>query len=220
MRILICDDHSLIRDGIKSTLSDEPGIYVVGEAENGAQMIEQYEKLKPDLVISDIEMPGGPSGIEALKQLKLKYPDIKVLFVSVYGPDQFLYSIVKAGGLGLLDKSPAQGELLYAINEAMEGRQYFGPHYDNEKVADIIDNYEAPPKEINIDPLKVPTDIEHKILMLIAEFFPSKDIAKKLSLSQRTIENHRSDLIEKFELKNGLALIGFAVLYKYSKENT
>lgn len=217
LRIFICDDHALTRAGIISTLSGEPGIFIVGEADNGAEMITQYEKLKPALVISDIEMP-RLSGIDALKQLKSKFPDIKVLFISVYGPDQYLYPIVKAGGLGLLDKSPAKGELLFAINEVIKGRQYFGPHYTKEQITAICDKYDAPPKKYNIDPRKVPTEIEHKILMLIGDCFPSKDIADKLALSIRTIETHRSDLIKKFELKNGLALIGFAAIYKASKE--
>jgi DNA-binding NarL/FixJ family response regulator len=116
IRILICDDHALIRAGLISTLSNQPGIFIVGEAENGTEMITQYEKLKPDLVISDIEMP-DMTGIQALKQLKSKYPLIKALFVSVYGGDGYIYSILKAGGLGLIDKSPAKGELLYAVNE-------------------------------------------------------------------------------------------------------
>jgi DNA-binding NarL/FixJ family response regulator len=218
IRILICEDHGLTREGIISTLSRQPGIFIVGEAVNGVEMITQYEKLKPDLVISDIEMP-PLSGTDALKQLKIKYPDIKVLFVSVYAGEPFIYSILKAGGLGLLDKSPAKGELLYAINEAMEGRKYFGPQYDNEKLAALVDKFATPPIKLIIDPRKAPTDIEHKILMLIGDFFHNKDIADKLALSVRTIETHRSDLIKKFELKDGLALLGFASKYKYSKEN-
>jgi two-component system response regulator NreC len=219
IRILVCEDHALTREGIVNRFSGQPGIFVVGEAASGAKMIAQYEKLKPDLIISDIEMPPGISGTDALKQLKLKYPLIKVLFVSVYGGEPYIYIIIKAGGLGLLDKSPAKGELLYAINEAMEGRQYFGPHFNNEQIAAIMDQYNHPPKKFIIDPGKIPTDIEHKILMLIGDFFQNKEIAAILSLSPRTIETHRSDLIEKFGLKNGLALNGFAMKYKESKEN-
>ena len=141
IRILICDDHALIRTGLISTLSNEPGIFIVGEAENGTEMVTQYEKLKPGLVISDIEMP-GLSGIEALKQLKSKYPLIIVLFVSVYGADHDIYSIIKAGGLGLLDKSPARGELIYAINEVYNGRQYFGPHFTNAQKEAIIKKFD------------------------------------------------------------------------------
>ena len=216
IRILICDDHALTRDGIKSTLSNAPGIFIVGEAENGAEMITQYEKLKPDLVISDIEMP-QLTGIDALKQLKSKYPDIKVLFVSVYGPDQYLYPIVKAGGLGLLDKSPARGELLYAINEAMEGRQYFGPQYNNEQVAAIIDQYDAAPVTYKPDPSKIPTDIEDKILLLIGDGLTSQEIADKLSRSRRTIDTHRQDIMRKFELANLNKLIAFAARYLFYK---
>jgi DNA-binding NarL/FixJ family response regulator len=112
IRILVCEDHAFTRTGIVTDLTNAPGIFVVGEAENGAEMITQYKKLKPDLVISDIEMP-ELSGTQALKQLKSKYPGIKALFISVYGGDDYIYVIIKAGGLGLLDKSPAKGELLF-----------------------------------------------------------------------------------------------------------
>lgn len=177
-------------------------MFIVGEAANGNEMITQYENLKPDLIISDIEMP-PLSGIDALKQLRLKYPEIKVLFVSVYQGEDTIFTIIKAGGQGLLSKGSDKGELLYAINEIMNGRQYFGPEYTNEKIAAIIDKFSTPPKAFIIDPRKAPTDIEHKILLLIAEFLTSKQIADKLNRSIRTIEDHRSDLIKKYDLKDG-----------------
>jgi DNA-binding NarL/FixJ family response regulator len=200
-------------------LSGQPGIFIVGEADNGAEMITKYEELKPDLVISDIEML-PLNGIEALKQLKLKYPDIKVLFVSIYvGIPEYIYLIIKAGGLGLLGKSSARGELLYAINEAMEGRQYFGPNFNNEQIAAIMDKYNHPPKKFNIDPSKIPTDIEDKILLLIGEGLTSNEIADKLSRSRRTIDTHRQDIMEKFGLENVNKLIVFAAKYLVYKEN-
>ncbi|MDR3665464.1 MAG: response regulator transcription factor [Ignavibacteriaceae bacterium] len=105
IRILICEDHALTREGIINRLLRVPGIFVAGEAENGTGMITQYEKLKPDLVISDIQMP-ELSGIDALKQLKSKYPLIKVLFISMYGGEPCIYSIIRAGGLVLSIKAP------------------------------------------------------------------------------------------------------------------
>ncbi|MDR3667279.1 MAG: response regulator transcription factor [Ignavibacteriaceae bacterium] len=153
IRILICDDHSYIRDGFIKRLEFHPGMFIVGEAANGNEMITQYENLKPDLIISDIEMP-PLSGIDALKQLKLKYPEIKVLFVSVYQGEDTIFTIIKAGGQGLLSKGSDKGELLYAINEVMNDRQYFGPEYTNEKLAAIIDKFSTPPKKFIIDPRK------------------------------------------------------------------
>jgi DNA-binding NarL/FixJ family response regulator len=218
IRILICDDHSLTRAGLVSTLSNEPGIFIVGEAESGTEMITQYENLKPGLVISDIEMP-GLSGIEALKQLKLKYPLIKTLFVSVYGGESFIYSIIKAGGLGLLGKSPAKGELLYAINEVYNGRQYFGPKYTKAQIEAVIKKYDKRPVSFDFNSKIQPTPTEEEVLENIYEGLSTVNIAHKMGVSTRTIDTHRSNLIKKFNLKGGHDLLRFAVLYIASKQN-
>jgi len=218
IRILICDDHALTREGIISTLSGQPGIFIVGEAENGAEMITQYEKLKPDLVISDIEMP-GLSGIESLKQLKSKYPLIKTLFVSVYGGDGYIYAILKAGGLGLIDKSPAKGELLYAVNEVCNGRQYFGPHYNKEQINAILKKYNAPPVSFDFTSPIQPTPTENDVLEFISQGLSTREIADKMDVNPRTIDTHRANIIKKFSLKGGHDLITFAHRYSASKQN-
>ena len=218
IRILICDDHALIRTGLIGTLSNEPGIFIVGEAENGNEMITQYEKLKPDLVISDIEMP-AMSGIRALKQLKSKYPLIKALFVSVYGGDEYIYSILKAGGLGLIDKSPAKGELLYAVNEVYNGRQYFGPHYNNEQIKAILKKYDAPPVYFDFASPIQPTPTENDVLEFISQGLSTQEIAGKMDVNPRTIDTHRANIIKKFSLKGGHDLIRFAFFYSASKQN-
>jgi DNA-binding NarL/FixJ family response regulator len=217
IRILICDDHALTRTGIISTLSGEPGIFVVGEAENGADMVTQYEKLKPDLVISDIEMP-DMSGIQAIKQLKSKYPLIKALFVSVYGGDEYIYSVLKAGGLGLIDKSPAKGELLYAVNEVCNGRQYFGPHYNKEQINAILKKYDVPPVCFDFTSPIQPTPTENDVLEFISQGLSTREIADKMDVNPRTIDTHRANLIKKFSLKGGHDLIRFAHVYSASKQ--
>lgn len=218
IRILICDDHSLLRQGIIATLEKAPGIFIVGEAENGNELIEQYELLQPDLVITDISMP-GLSGTDAVKELKSKYPDIKVLFVSMFLGEFYIYHIAKVGGLGLLDKSIIQGELLFAINEVYNGRYYFGPKYNEEQIKEILKRYDNKPDVIKFSIDKQLTEREDKILEYISEGFSSIEIAEKLCISSRTIESHRSDIMRKFELKNTLALIRFAILYTESKRS-
>ena len=218
IRILICDDHSLLRQGIIATLEKAPGIFIVGEAENGNELIEQYELLQPDLVITDISMP-GLSGTDAVKELKSKYPDIKVLFVSMFLGEFYIYHIAKVGGLGLLDKSIIQGELLFAINEVYNGRYYFGPKYNEEQIKEILKRYDNKPDVIKFSIDKQLTEREDKILEYICEGFSSIEIAEKLCISSRTIESHRSDIMRKFELKNTLALIRFAILYTESKRS-
>ena len=218
IRILICDDHALVRSGIIGLLNNKPGIFVVGEAVDGNDMIRKYEILKPDLVISDISMP-GLSGTDAVKELKSKYPDIKVLFVSMFLGEVYIYFIAKVGGLGLVDKSIAQGELLFAINEVYNGRYYFGPKYNEEQIKEILKRYDHEPVGIKFNLDKQLTEREDKILEYISEGFSNIEIAKKLCISSRTIESHRSDIMRRFELKNSLALIRFAFLYTESKRS-
>ncbi|MDR3665996.1 MAG: response regulator transcription factor [Ignavibacteriaceae bacterium] len=110
IRIIICDDHTLFRNGLASLLRDQPGIYVISEAIDGYDLIKKYEKLKPDVILADISMP-ELSGTDAVKKLKLDYPDIKVLFLTMLTGEQHIYFALKVGGLGLVNKSIEIGEL-------------------------------------------------------------------------------------------------------------
>lgn len=219
IRILVCDDHALLREGIIGILENEPGIFIIGEAENGNELIQEYELLKPDLVITDISMP-GLSGIDAVKELKLKYPGIKVLFISMFYGEVSVYTTIKVGGLGLLDKNIIKGELLYAVNEVYNGRYYFGPNYNDQKIQEIIKKYNNEPVGIKFNPGKDLTEIETKILEHISEGLSSVEIAGKLCTSRRTIDTHRGNIMHKFELKNTLALVRFAFLYTESKRTS
>lgn len=219
IRILICDDHALLRAGIIGILEKEPRIFIVGEAENGNDLIEKYELLKPDLVITDISMP-GLSGTDAVKKLKQKYPHIKVLFISMLQGEHYIYWAIKVGGLGLIDKSVIRGELLFAINEVYSGRYYFGPNYSEKKVKEIINKYDKKPVGLQFNAGIEPTEIEVKILEYISEGLSSIEIAEKLHIGRRTIDTHRVDIMQKYELKNSLALIRFAVLYTEYKKST
>ena len=219
IRILICDDHALLRAGIIGILEKEPGIFIVGEAENGNDLIEKYELLKPDLVITDISMP-GLSGTDAVKKLKLKYPLIKVLFISMLQGEHYIYCAIKVGGLGLIDKSVIRGELLFAINEVYLGRYYFGSQYNEHKIKEIIKKYDKKPIGLQFNSGIELTEIEEIILEYISEGLSSIEIAEKLHIGKRTIDAHRVDIMQKYELKNSLALIRFAVLYTEYKKST
>jgi two-component system, NarL family, response regulator NreC len=219
IRILICDDHAFLRAGIISALEHEPGLFVVGEAENGKDLIEKYELLKPDLIITDISMP-GLSGTTAVKELKLKYPQLKALFLSVLQGEIYVYYIIKVGGLGLLDKTIIKGELLLAINEVYNGRYYFGPNYNEQQIKDIIKKYDREPVEFKLNPCIEITEIQDKILEYICDGLSSFDIAEKLNMSKRTVDSHRGEIMHKFELKKTLDLIRFAFLYKEFKKTS
>src|ERR1035437_1521752 len=179
MRILLCDDHALIRSGIKKHFIDEPRYFVVGEAENGHDLIQKYELLKPELIITDISMP-LLSGTDAVKELKSKHPGIKVLFISVLQGEPYIYITIKVGGLGLIAKDILKGELLHAINEVYHGRYYFGPNYDEDEIKRILQKYKNEPLPIYFTPEIKLTIIEEKILEHISNGLTTAEIAQKL----------------------------------------
>src|ERR1035437_7718696 len=150
IRVLLCDDHTLFRTGIVSILRDEPGIYVVGEAADGYDLIKKYEDLCPDVVIVDISMP-GLSGTDAVKELKLKHPNLRVLFLTMLTGEQYIYYAIKVGGLGLVNKTIEKGELVFAINEVYHERNYFGPLYNEEKIKAILKKYENLPIRMDMN---------------------------------------------------------------------
>ncbi len=218
IRILLCDDHALFRSGIVSLLKDEPGYFVVGEAENGKEMIDKFDQLKPDVVIADISMPGA-SGIDAAKEINRKYDNIRILFLTMLQDEEYIYLAIKAGGLGLINKNIVKGELLYAIKEVSEGREYFGPNYSPEKINALVLKYSHPEKSSTTT--SVYDDLTHtekRILEGIAEDMSSAEIADKLCLGKRTIDSYRARLIDKYNLKSLHGLIKFALLYVESKK--
>jgi two-component system, NarL family, response regulator NreC len=219
MRILLCDDHAVVRSGITNYFINEPGYHVVGEAENGNELIQKYELLKPDLIITDISMP-GLSGTDAVKELKSKHPDIKVLFISVLQGEPYIYITIKVGGLGLIAKNVLKGELLHAINEVSHGRYYFGPLYNEDEIKRILKKYTHEPVPIYFSPEIKLTENEEKILEHISDGLTTSQIAKKLGVGTRTIDTQRSAILHKFGLKNAFDLIKMAILYIEFKKNS
>jgi DNA-binding NarL/FixJ family response regulator len=218
IRILLAEDHHLVRTAFVSLLQKEPGIFVVGEASDGLELIKKYETLLPDLVIADISMP-ALSGTQAVRKLKADYPDIKALFLSVFSGEPYIYSVLKAGGLGLIGKDSEPGELLYAINEVMHGKKYFGSICDENKLDEIIKMYEPQPAWTNFTHELQVNKTEEKILFLISEGLSSIEIGEKLFLSKKSIDNYRSKIMHRFEIKNQATLIKFAILYTELKNN-
>jgi DNA-binding NarL/FixJ family response regulator len=212
IRVLLCDDHTLFRAGIVSLLKDQPGIFVVGEAVDGFDLIKKYEQLLPDVVVVDISMP-GLSGTDAVKELKSKYPNIRVLFLTMLEGEQYIYYVIKAGGRGLVNKTIEKGELVFAINEVYHERNYFGPLYNEQKIKEILKQYENLPVHMNLNIKEPLTELEDKILHLISDGLTSQEIADHIHISKKTVDSHRIKLMKKFDLPNSSSLMRFALKY-------
>lgn len=218
IKILICDSHPLFREGIILALKCNPNYNIIGEAENGNDLIAKCELLNPDLILTDNDLP-GLIGFEAIKRLKQKYPGLKTIFISMLRGDFYIYYTLKVGGFGLLNKNVNPDELLYAINEVLDGRYYFGGQYDDKKLKNIMTKYNNDPLRLIVDSIKNPTEIEYKILMYIGEGLSINEMTEKLSLGKRIIYYHRASLMRKYKLTNYPALMRFAVLYSGSAFN-
>jgi len=216
IKILIADDHKLFRSGMVKLLKDQPNIYIIGEAENGAQLVEKYFELFPDIVLSDIAMP-IMSGLEAVAIIKKKDSRLKALFLSMYDSDEYIYKAIKSGGMGLINKNILEGELLYAIEQVYGGKKYFRGKRKDEDLKKLIEEFESH-KDLSIIPVNEITYREEQILKLLNEGLSSKEMAEKLNLSKKTIDFYRSNLMRKFNLKSSIDLIRFAVQYFNSEK--
>lgn len=212
INILIADDHELFRKGIISLLIKEEKIRIIGEANDGKDLIYKYFKLKPNLVITDISMP-ELSGIEAVSILSKKNPDIKVIFLSMYGGEDYIYHCIKAGGSGLIHKNVTKKELLHAIKLISEGKKYFGDEYSEEQIEQLIQDYETHSHDHISAEADLLTNKEINVLSLLAEGLTTNEIAEKMYIGRRTVETHRANIMEKLNLKSSPQLIKYAISY-------
>ena len=211
IKIILADDHQIVRDGIKALLEKENNIKIIDEAADGEELLDKVKQHKPDIVLMDISMP-KISGIEATKILSAKNPDVKVLILSMYLNEDFILNAIKSGAKGYLPKNTTKTELIEAINTINSGNEFF-----SQKVSSVIINSYVK-KEKNEDEKKYITKNltarEIQIFKLFAEGYTNKEIADKLFISIRTVESHKNHIMKKFELKNTVQLIKFALKNK------
>ncbi len=212
IRIFIADDHNSFREKLFAILEEENDFLVVGQAENGEELIRKYERTKPDLIISDISMP-IKSGPDAIKEIRKSDKNIKVLFLSGYSGDDYIYSVINSGAHRFINKGADINELRLAIKEVAEGRHYFCGKSASDLDA-IKKRFEINlEKEYSIGNNAKLTIIEEDILILISEYMSTDEIANKLKISPRTVESHRLNIIKKFKLKSIYELMKFSVEY-------
>jgi DNA-binding NarL/FixJ family response regulator len=205
-RILLADDHVLIRHGIRNIIKKNDQFAVVGEVGNGKQLMSFLEESEVDLIILDISMP-GIGGMEAIGLVKNKYPWVKILMLTMHKNKQYFYNAMGAGADGYLMKDDSDQELLVAITKVLSGKSYISPYMTDDFADDVISMY----RNERRTPFQELTKREKEILQLVVQGFTSKQMAKQLNLSQRTIDHHRSNLLRKFNRKNSIDLVNYAV---------
>lgn len=206
-RVMIVDDHALVREGIAAFLKMSADIEVVGEAADGIEAIESVKKLNPDIVLMDIAMP-KLGGLEALVEIKKINPDVKVLVLTQYEDKEYIRRFLKAGASGYMLKRAVGLDLLTAIKAIAGGEAYLHPSI----AASVIDEYVGSNKnKASDDPYEALTDREKQVLKLIAEGHTSKEIADILGISAKTAIAHQTNLSEKLDLHTRAGLIKFAI---------
>ncbi len=208
--ILLAEDHELVMEGIESLLHALPGYYVVGKAKNGKELIDKYFKLKPDVVLADINMP-EMSGPDAMKEVLKTDPSALFLFLSMFQGEDYINMIYSAGGRGLINKDISKGELSLAIKLTAEGKYYFGPGWDVKKLEELKLKYEKKKGERPDGVESLLTVREREIIDLIAQGLTSKEIAEKLFLSKRTVDSHRARIMAKLDIHSLPEFIKLAV---------
>jgi two-component system invasion response regulator UvrY len=206
IKILIADDHAIVREGLKQIVAEEKDILVAGEAENSEQLMELLNKEKWNLVVLDINMP-GKSGLEALKDIKLQYPELPVLILSMFSEDQYGIRAIKAGASGYLKKVSAPTELVTAIRKIVAGGKYINSSLA-EKLAEKLGESG---KTFLHEKL---SDREYQIMCNIALGKSAEEIAQELSLSINTVYTYRNRILEKMSMKSNVELTQYALSNK------
>lgn len=207
IRILLADDHQLMRRGVRLMLEREPDLTVVGEASDGREALALAKSLKPELVVMDVGMP-NLNGIEAAHQMTLDNPELAIVMVSMHSDETYILRALKAGARGYLLKDSAEADLIKAVHAVAGGKSFFSPVVSKLLLDDYIRKLKRSGTEDAYDLL---TPREREILQLIAEGKSNKDIANLLDLSVYTVESHRANLMEKLNLHGLPELILYAV---------
>jgi len=205
-RILIADDHTLVREGIAAMLKFHGGLEVVGEAADGKEAIEKAEELRPDLVLMDIAMP-GLGGLEATVTIRRQHPEIKIIVLSQYDDREYVSRFLKAGVSGYILKAAVGSELVTAIQSVMRGGTYLYPAI----ASGVIDGYLGKGEPEVEDPYERLTARELQVLRLIAEGQSHKEIAATLGISVKTVIAHQTNISEKLDIHSRAGLIKFAI---------
>jgi two-component system response regulator NreC len=207
IRVLLADDHNVMRNGLRLLLERQPNLVVIGETSDGRETVRMTGKLRPDVVIMDIAMP-NLNGIEASRQIVSSNPEIAIVILSMHSDESYVIRALKAGARAYLLKDSAEGDLIGAIHAISEGKSFFSPAISRILVEDYMRQLEQ--KNIE-DTYELLTSREREILQLIAEGKSNKEVAGVLNVSVYTVETHRTHILQKLNLHNVPELILYAV---------
>lgn len=204
LRILLADDHGVLRAGLRALLNAEDDLEVIGEAADGAQALQMARRLEPDIVLMDISMP-GTGGLEATRQLLAELPDAKVLLLTVHEDQSLLQDAIHSGASGYILKRAAESELINAIHAVVRGDIYVHPSMTRAL-------FEEQPKNTPINTVEVTlTHREIEVLKLIAQGYTNRQVGEMLNLSMRTVESHRANLMAKLGISSRVELVRYAL---------
>jgi DNA-binding NarL/FixJ family response regulator len=204
-RILVADDHPIVRSGLKRVLDEQPDLRVVAEAADGAEAVKKALSEEVDLAILDVSMP-KTTGIQAAAELHKRKPELRLLMLSMYDSEQFLFQSLRAGASGYVLKSDADHDIVEAVRRTMRGQSFLYPSAIATLVKDFVERDRSDGEQFD-----VLTPRELQVLKLIAEAYTSKEIAKELFISVKTVERHRQNILDKLGMSDRVELTRYAI---------
>ena len=204
--IVVVDDHPIVREGLRTVLEREKDLSVVGEANDGLEAMRLVEQHRPALLIADLRMP-GMSGLEVAQQVARRFPETRVLILSMYGGEGYVTEALASGVVGYILKETDSNNIVHAIRRIIAGQRYLSPTVSDR----VIDSYIHKIQEGTLDPQDTLTDRERQVLRLVTEGNSTAEIATRLSVSVRTAEHHRANLMRKLRLKNAAEVVAYGI---------
>ncbi len=202
MKVLIADDHGIVRSGLRKLLEGEDGIEVIAEASDGAEARDKTLELRPDLAILDVKMP-ELNGLEATREIHREAPEVSILILSMHEEERYLFEALKAGASGYVLKRAADSDLIDAIHAIERGEPFLTPEAQQALIRDVLGEGESSQEEL--------TPREEQVVKLVAEAHTNKEIAELLGLAEKTAENHRSNAMRKLGMRDRVELVRYAI---------
>lgn len=207
IRLLLVDDHAVVRSGLKMLLSGQKEMEIVGEAASAHEALTETERVHPNVILMDIGLP-DKTGIEATREIKAKFPDVKIVALTIHEDEEYFFQMLAAGASGYVPKRAAPDELITAINAAASGEVYLYPSMAKLLVRDYLSAEHPAEEKANLDGL---TDREHEVLIHLAEGVSNDEIASALVISPKTVERHRENIMRKLNLHSRSELVRYAI---------